>query len=437
MRRSGSSELKNFCSCGIASRASTIPRRAFSLFCSRGPLVPGVGHDNPFAYPPPQRTLRRTTLRTAVLLAGCIAAVFVIRYGSQWWLLQRLTSRFDAQPAAVQIERLDLLAQLGTAGLPPLVSALDAENPQVAAAANAILRRELGQWHRLPPASADGRRRILVQSLARIADRLADPARRWAAALLNQTLLDTLQSTSDDGRIAFQQATELLGSLSAWEEGDPRLASHSPLLPLPRSSAAMGLEEGDDEADDSRWEQEASLRIETTPRVLPVAPMGTIPTLEPPDASLAENASGDSQTVAWAYLESEQHLSPHPLAAYATRSVIDWMSSVQPERREAAEEELQRRGFSDADLQLAQRLASTDHRVREALIEELPHRDEIDPRPWLLWLAADPERDLRLQAIAVLGTMDDPQVQSDLRELMVQERDPAVASRLRRVLGLR
>jgi hypothetical protein len=71
------------------------------------------------------------------------------------------------------------------------------------------------------------------------------------------------------------------------------------------------------------------------------------------------------------------------------------------------------------------------------LIDAIARSQSIDPRPWLLMMLEDESRDVKLRVVSVLATMNDPGVSQRLRMHLIDEHDPTVAARIRRVLNLR
>jgi hypothetical protein len=125
------------------------------------------------------------------------------------------------------------------------------------------------------------------------------------------------------------------------------------------------------------------------------------------------------------------------LEPYGTRDVIDLLVGASDSLTLAARRELTRRGFSTADLAAATQLASPDAKKRLNLIANLGRHADIDPRPFLIWLCRDEDREVRLAAINALATMSDPLVRRNLQEFLNQEADPTVATQLRVALGIK
>ena len=118
-------------------------------------------------------------------------------------------------------------------------------------------------------------------------------------------------------------------------------------------------------------------------------------------------------------------------------SIIHWLGSPHQALREKAKLELMRRGYDGGQISLATQIASGDVSTRKALVDAIARSDSLDPRPWLLFLLDDESREVKLRAISVLATMNDPAISAELRARLSDQGDPIVAARLRRVLDLR
>ena len=131
------------------------------------------------------------------------------------------------------------------------------------------------------------------------------------------------------------------------------------------------------------------------------------------------------------------HLVDSPMATYDTKSVIHWLGHADPQLCKAAELELTRRGFDQQQLSIAARIATGDLQTRLELVDTIARNQSMDPRPWLLMLLGDDNRDVKLRVISVLATMQAPDITRQLQQRLAAERDPTVAARIRRVLDLR
>ena len=113
--------------------------------------------------------------------------------------------------------------------------------------------------------------------------------------------------------------------------------------------------------------------------------------------------------------------------------LVRLLPSQQPRVAQAAALALRSSGFSDERLALASELATSPPIERIRLLHSIATRTDLDPRPWLLWMAEDGEAEVKQQAVALLSSMtQDLDMQRDLRRLLGQETDESVAQALRR-----
>ncbi len=115
--------------------------------------------------------------------------------------------------------------------------------------------------------------------------------------------------------------------------------------------------------------------------------------------------------------------------------LVRLLSSVQPRVSQAAALTLRQRGMTEENLELAIRLATGSVEQRQRLLSELVKRDDLDARPWLLWMATDGQEVVRQQAVGLLKPLVDNDVRRQLRLLLNKERDEQVAQTIRQVLA--
>jgi hypothetical protein len=109
--------------------------------------------------------------------------------------------------------------------------------------------------------------------------------------------------------------------------------------------------------------------------------------------------------------------------------VLDLMRRLRSESdadRIQARQELLRRGFSEVDLELARQLFSPDAEARKQLAVAVPRLASVDAARWLMWLAADPQPQVRLAAITTLATTGDPTLLDRVEALARKDTDPQV-----------
>ncbi len=109
--------------------------------------------------------------------------------------------------------------------------------------------------------------------------------------------------------------------------------------------------------------------------------------------------------------------------------VLDLMRRLRAEdgsQATEARQELVRRGFSEVDLELARQLFSPDAESRKQLARAVPRLSSVDAAQWLMWLALDPQPEVRLAAVSTLATTGDPALLDRVEALARSDRDPQV-----------
>ena len=121
-----------------------------------------------------------------------------------------------------------------------------------------------------------------------------------------------------------------------------------------------------------------------------------------------------------------------PIKSIDTRKATDVLDLMRKLRSDAesertpARQELLRRGFSEVDLELARQLFSPDTEVRKQLALSVPRLASVDAARWLMWLAADPQPDVRLAAITTLATTGDPSLLDRVEAIARKDSDERV-----------
>jgi hypothetical protein len=93
----------------------------------------------------------------------------------------------------------------------------------------------------------------------------------------------------------------------------------------------------------------------------------------------------------------------------------------------AIEEELTYRGFGRLSGRLVEQLFSENIEDRLRLVDDVLTAPGIDARPWLMLLADDAEADVRLLALTIMATSDDPLLLDKAWQVALHDRDPRIA----------
>jgi hypothetical protein len=91
------------------------------------------------------------------------------------------------------------------------------------------------------------------------------------------------------------------------------------------------------------------------------------------------------------------------------------------------EEELTRRGFGRLSARLVRQLFSDDPAERLRLVDDILTEPGVDARPWLILLSDDSAADVRLLAVTIMATSDDPTLIEKAWQVAINDRDPRIA----------
>ncbi|MCY2974959.1 MAG: hypothetical protein NTW52_09885 [Planctomycetota bacterium] len=117
-----------------------------------------------------------------------------------------------------------------------------------------------------------------------------------------------------------------------------------------------------------------------------------------------------------------------------TEDLIALLGSVRAKVASAALYELERRGMTATQLEIAVDLARGNSEARLGALERLIHQEEFDPTPWLGWIAADRDRAVRYRAVSVLGSLNSNSSRTKLRLLLARERDEEITRHIQQIL---
>jgi len=118
----------------------------------------------------------------------------------------------------------------------------------------------------------------------------------------------------------------------------------------------------------------------------------------------------------------------------STIRLVRALGSTSRQTSFGARRSLERRGFTATEFQLAEQLHDPDPGVRRQLVSRISSVPRIDPYPWLMLLAQDPDRQVRMEAVSILATSQRTAVTQHLRELAEAETDAEVLTHLRKLL---
>lgn len=420
--------------------------------------------DNPFAIRPRPRAWV-TSLKGLLVVAGLLVVVLALQGQTRQWLLQRWVVGLSALPADQQIERLRQLDALGDLATATLARQVAADELAVAQTAAELLRTRQSEWATRDDDSLARAHGQMLEGFSEVAADLPPERARLVTPLLHQTILECVEQRGEAMRQTYATANALAARLA----GDsapaaistaaisrsgiraPEINAHEQRTVLPAPSLVPLPVRLQTIATASSAEVASAAAPPAAPLVAPAPPAtpATRPEVARPIAQPVRVVAGPTpvagpsqsaeppRVVAAAQVAVHKqavHQSPQPLS---TRQVIQLLASKLTATHDQAVAELRRRGLSDEEIRIANQLAAPQPEVRLGLLESVATRTDIDPRPWLLWLAEDADRQVRLRAVTALAAMDDAAVQATLRKRLDAETDAEVLAQLRQVVQRR
>lgn len=115
--------------------------------------------------------------------------------------------------------------------------------------------------------------------------------------------------------------------------------------------------------------------------------------------------------------------------------LVRLLGSENADLAKAAALTLSQKGFSGFEIELATELSLGTTARRLELVQQIAASDQVNPRPWLVWMAEDGQPEVRRMSISLLSSMMDDPVQRSLKILLSRETDSEIRDLIRRVLS--
>jgi hypothetical protein len=425
--------------------------------------------ENPFSMqkPPPLRERKAffAAIKFLLLVAVCLGGTVVIGSQSRQWLVQYLVSDFDSLSPEDKQVRLTQVAELGLPGIDPLVEAMAEADVSVARTAYELLEEVQGQWNLLGDTDRRRHYHALIESLETIAVHLPDDRTGWGTSLLQPAVSASVDRRDDASRKLYRRANHVTDMLSLSQRAGPSVLIAEPIAPAePRRLAVRSkpisnrqrVQDADrielqSAQSDSIRHTQAGARIFARSTDIEInVPnaaessiyrSGRALKLQPTEGGEDIVLRGIGQSKETSYqakpIHSVAHVVDSPVETLDDQSVMLWLGSPHTQMRDKAKAELISRGFGETAIAIATQIAVGDTPSRLALVDAISRSESIDPRPWLLMLLDDQNRQVKLRAISVLATMKDAYVDQRLRKQLAEERDTVVSEQIHRVLELR
>ena len=423
---------------------------------------------NPFALDIRQRqpsfkpllSSAKVLLATSVLLA--LLTVTANWLGDQ--NQKRLQHSFPAMSVEEKKEHLAKIdpQNLSAATMPLLAQAFADKDDSVAVMAYQILRDHQNHWHVSTSSESDHLQGTLVRCLDEVSGSLPESRQGLAQSLINTTITATVDQSDIQSRRAYFSATSVLDKLASDKTAQDTIPTPDRItMPLPIGQTLRQTQWTDWPPSPSVVQ--AEYVAETSSQPEPISSLPSPPSAPPAVVKASHRAplstvghdepivlqevttphqANDLPLVETAYrqpakIEQTVQLLDSKLAAFSLTQVIGLLGSVNEDDAQKARAELQQRGLNESEIRIANTISSANRDAKLQLIETLPNQDQQDPRAWLLMLLNDHDREIKLRTVTALAELKDPWVRSQLRIHMVDEKDQAVAFRIRRALNLR
>jgi hypothetical protein len=355
------------------------------------------------------------------------------------------------------------VCDLGDPGLAVLARALGNEREAVARSAERILIEQLAQWRSLPASRSSPKVARLVEHLASNVGHYGPRSRAAASDLAANVLVWPVDRRAVDVARLLEQCEVLVRTIPGRAASEPveqmairprPVQRAKPISPAQLDESLLGgLPGGGLPAHASPMPSlPPGFLAPSGPRVLPGEPPVLTPPVRPepdifvplpsepepllppepspPSVPLLPPPTGGNRSAMPGRM-GVRRAWPAALADMPDRDVMPLLVRDDRQLAPAAERELRRRGFSDVELQLAERLADPNPEVRRDLALALPQL-AVDTQRWLVWLSEDDDADVRLAAVTVMATSRDPLLHNRLRELRGSETDARIVQQLER-----
>ena len=421
--------------------------------------------ENPFAVSARRRPAKMlAAVKGLAIVTGLFVTLIVAQAQSRRWLLERWATGFSELPVAEQVQRLLQIDALGDIATETVARRLAADEEAVASTAYELLREHLSEWATRDDAAIGRAHKNMIMGLEAIAPELTGDRARWAVDLLNQSIVECAERNIREIDEAFVAANRTLAILSppttiqtspgeqlASATANPllpdsiyRSIERPRLIPLP-ADQPLPVDQAMQGSPNAVVQAVAQPDSGSEPKDAPepiaaVVPVPRITTVEAPSQASTESAVvsvAKTNAEAQALIQPLRHLAGSAYETFDTKSVIMLLGSKQADVRDQAVNELVKRGLTNEEIRVANQLASPLTEVRLGLLESILNRTDLDPRPWLLWLAEDPQREVRMRAVTTLATMNDPSIRQSLQQRLAQEHDPTVIAHIKRVVAVR
>lgn len=401
-------------------------------------------------------------VKAGIVLLVALPACFAVGY--LYWWPRRLCEQWNREIAAADDSTAQrLVARIdgcGPVGRSPLIRLLNSDRTVIADSAAAALAARIDALRCESTPKAWSEAEILARELE-VSGTQTDLTRNGRYVRLAMQLLEVIGRLSLDGP-EFENHSRILASCEGLLHQAPPVAEFAaranvdrPAVLAPATSTkgsaldtvASPVPPGPSQASSSIVP--LSPVLTASPNPLPPLAVGGAanaaarvnPVRTSPTAMITAD-SAVKQTVAVTTVHvprnvsSDSPLATPPRESLATRTAWSLFADLTTDDPRAADAaaELRRRGFRPNEIELGRRFAEADSDERRRLTESLPSQPGIDVRPWLIHLSEDDDPGVRLAAVTIMATSNDPQMAARVRQLGISDADEQVRQQARRAI---
>ncbi|MCE3016444.1 MAG: HEAT repeat domain-containing protein [Pirellula sp.] len=414
---------------------------------------------------PRHRPFRHRSVMPNVVGAtiGCCAVLLVLYTWPQWsaaWLRTQWSNQLTNASTDEALAVIMALRELGSEGTPSIVRQLNDVDPEKRTVAFSALSENIDASKSVQ----DG-----VSQLLAIASELKSNAPQSAASkLLHDQLAFKILDTAPKSSRLYSNIESLCTSITGTETNNSLQETQHLIPKVPKPSESFPSDAGPMRVTVPGPTRLTDWSTENVPLPSVPAPVREIPnaSIEPiktqsgktkavaaklSDVSMVSSNSPPASSVSFApvRLVSNNRIADTVPAIEMTNSLssevqglekipleqlFPMLGSTQDRRVGMVYEELNRRGVTDPIINRAIDLARGDSQQRLAALEEIIRSDAMNPLPLLVWMAQTNDRPVRQRAIAILGSMQDPEAMRRLRELVHREPDQYLQQQIQQAL---
>lgn len=395
-----------------------------------------------------QRLARIASLLLVVtVICGVIA---LLTHRQRQRVITRLTDQIICGSDSVSAAAVRRLVNMPYPPIPPLAAATVSLRRPVALEAQQAISDLLRRWQREINSAGVSRSMAarvtdMTTALAQQRDYFSHRDQRWVDRTVRKLLRMSGQLSAEASPNVAAQCELILASVRSAEQPAPSRPGHEAIAALGSVPSTSPL---------TLPHVESHPQVEAV-AVVPTGPQDETPVLQeavaasdtsmpqqqffpaelPLELAAAPQPQGDSSyelpSLPAAALDLDGTWALNPAGDFQTsdaRALLRRWLAADEATAPLIEKELSHRGIRQLSGRLVERCLSQQAEERLSLLKEVQTSPGVDPRPWLLLLAEDPEAEVRLAAVAGMVESSDRRLIAKAWQVAATDPDPRVAA---------